>query len=236
MNKQTNNPDEAEARGAAAAPHWTAGGRAGGWPGPGDRGARSARQGNRRASNPVPAHSDSEARHHAASAPRTHANAHAHTLAHAHHAHGRPDPDSQQGKQGVWPLGAQPRPWPPMRRWDPHREGQEPPRHGPLASSQQREPEGQEAGAGLGSGGPGGLSPPPREWGGRGATTWRLTSSYPEGRWALSRSQASSGLVVYSVTNASFPSYILSTSRIKITFFSGNSSSVGKWLDHICLY
>lgn len=168
MNKQTNNPNEAEARGAAAAPHWTAGGRAGGWPGPGDRGARSARQGNRRASNPVPAHSDSEARDHAASAPRTHANAHAHTLAHAHHAHGRPDPDSQQGKQGVWPLGAQPRPWPLTRRWDPHREGQEPPRHGPLASSQQREPEGQEAGTGLGSGGPGGLSPPPQERGGRG--------------------------------------------------------------------
>lgn len=60
-------------------------------------------------------------------------------------------------------------------------------------------------GAGRGSRAPAGLSPPPQGRGG-GATTWRLTSSYQDGPWALSHSQASSGLVVYSVTNALFPS------------------------------
>lgn len=64
---------------------------------------------------------------------------------------------TQEGKRGVRPLTG---------RRDPHREGQEPPRHSPLALSPQREPEGQEAGAGRGGAGLQGawrpLAPSPR--------------------------------------------------------------------------
>lgn len=73
-------------------------------------------------------------------APHTHTRTRSHTRTAAR-------PRLRKGTQGVWPLGAQPRLWPLTGRWDPHREGQEPPRHRPLALSQQRGPEGQAAGA-----------------------------------------------------------------------------------------
>lgn len=123
-----------------------------------------------------------------------------HTLTHSH------TPDSQEGKtRSLAPGGPAPAVAP---------DGQVGPSQGRTGVAHATGPwprpsrgsrKGRRLGRGWAPGGPGGLSPPPQERGG-GATTWRLTSSYREGPRALPRSQASGGLVVYSVTNALFPS------------------------------
>lgn len=140
-------PRDSRQRAGAGEPRCTEG-----WPGPGARHSRAL----------LPAHGESKTphclRHYS---PHTVSLTHTHACTLIPHSHADPaglTPGlGKKEKQGVWPLGAQPWPWPQRGGRVPHRQGHRSPSHRPLASSRQR---GRKGVGELGQGwapGPGGL-------------------------------------------------------------------------------